>query len=1129
MPSAAQFCGERTGLALAGIKHCLARSDGITDDTTTNDLCHTSIKPATVPPGWVDEPELIQFDDGGKDISAERRYKHVYRRSTSMLNQTEWPSGTRSMCDVLLTDEDTKCFVGKPTHFLSHAWMYKILTVVGALEEFEASQPEGSPPIFWWFDCFSLNQHATQHVKNDRAWWSTTFKEAIGTIGHTVMLLLPWDAPTPLTRAWCLWELLCTVETGSQFSILLGPAEKKAFRTALLNDDGKSVIAALSTIDVEKSNAGDPHDRKMILGAVKASSGGAEALNERAVKQLRENFVGKEARDWIAELRSPDGALRTGDALRAGCAVARLLGNHLGHWQESRRLWEDVVVGNTLLRGVDAELTLQAVGQLAVAMYRTGEKCPGYNLLRSVELRMVAKLGPGLHPLVLEVQANRAALAMDSKASLSTWDMVVAGRSALLGSEAQPTLIARFNRAMTLKKLGQIIKAKAEYVAVLAVQTRLLGKRHPEVLVVQHALAVLLYEKLEESEEGLRLMREVVQVRGTVLGDAHPDARRSAMVLARWEAKKEAEKKRAAQETARVVDQTTRAAEQETARAVCIEGLLLQPEYNGVYRRVPAPWAYEGGVRFESEQGTQLYQCISSRRWSLNKTFTPYEVRPAAFVDLPGGVFPAEEHVWYVKHCRHRQQLYRQHLTVTLLQTEAEVGEQVAKQAAEQAAKQAAKQAATEAAKRAVVQQLGGTKAVCIEGLLSAPEYNGVYVATGKDDDGWPSFKSPEGKHLVRDDTHWCLGMRDSHGEINLAVKIWIRGEHLEDEVYIKDEVSIEDEDEVSIWDEDFEDWHPFEDRIEWLLQQLPQIHCTTAISLLHTDAEVSERTGRLQRCEQALARKMEDPGSDHEDLLTSQIEFALCLGQMGRVAEAKALLKVALKKVSKAEAPDEDLDDEDLDDEDEDLDNGTVSTRARHWLRSAMCFSPSGVAWSTRNADRFKVPGSNGICSRLDTYPGMVAAWMQPTKADEVAHAEVLRRVRERRGRVLCRTRRQTDTLAVKQKAANPNKRRNGQSYGVRTGRHWPATVLRTNREPPKPVVGDRLEYSFKVNGKSQWFGGTVKRMRVDADEWAEVRFDDDDKLWCVKVPPNAEGKVWRHVGEQAPREPRGTLQGCF
>jgi hypothetical protein len=232
-----------------------------------------------VPPGWVDEPELLRCDDEGNDISARRWYKHVYRQLATGETQSTPPPGTRSMCDALAADPATAHLVGKPTHFLSHAWLYKILNVVGALEEFEASQPEGSPEVFWWFDCFAIDEHATQALPQE--WWSTTFKEAIQMMGHTVMLLSPWDAPTPLRRAWCLWELHCTVETNSEFSICLGPADKKAFEAALLADSG-AVLKALSKVDVRTAEAGDKKDLEMIMVAVDAAPGGAERLNATA-------------------------------------------------------------------------------------------------------------------------------------------------------------------------------------------------------------------------------------------------------------------------------------------------------------------------------------------------------------------------------------------------------------------------------------------------------------------------------------------------------------------------------------------------------------------------------------------------------------------------------------------------------------------------------------------------------------------------------------------------------------------------------------------------------------------------------------------------------------------------------
>ena len=50
------------------------------------------------------------------------------------------------------------------------------------------------------FDTFSIDEHATQTLLQE--WWGTAFKDAIRIIGHTVMLLAPWDKPVPLTRAW---------------------------------------------------------------------------------------------------------------------------------------------------------------------------------------------------------------------------------------------------------------------------------------------------------------------------------------------------------------------------------------------------------------------------------------------------------------------------------------------------------------------------------------------------------------------------------------------------------------------------------------------------------------------------------------------------------------------------------------------------------------------------------------------------------------------------------------------------------------------------------------------------------------------------------------------------------------
>ena len=134
-------------------------------------------------------------------------------------------------------DPETASYVGTPNVFVSHAWQYNFLELLDALGEFvgapkqelagllddeyhdslfdtidtDLDSARQRTEIFFWFDCFVIDEHATQSLTQE--WWKTTFTECIARIGHTVMVLSPWNAPIPLTRAWCLWEIYSTVKT----------------------------------------------------------------------------------------------------------------------------------------------------------------------------------------------------------------------------------------------------------------------------------------------------------------------------------------------------------------------------------------------------------------------------------------------------------------------------------------------------------------------------------------------------------------------------------------------------------------------------------------------------------------------------------------------------------------------------------------------------------------------------------------------------------------------------------------------------------------------------------------------------------------------------------------------------
>jgi hypothetical protein len=135
-------------------------------EMSTSDLCKTFIQPATVPPGWACEPERTLFDDAGNDVSAKGWYKHCYVKASSGLRQPNRPpQGTRSMCSRLASDPATARFIGRPTHFFSHAWLQKFANNADALRAFVAARPAGSPEAFFWYDCFAIDQHECQYPR----------------------------------------------------------------------------------------------------------------------------------------------------------------------------------------------------------------------------------------------------------------------------------------------------------------------------------------------------------------------------------------------------------------------------------------------------------------------------------------------------------------------------------------------------------------------------------------------------------------------------------------------------------------------------------------------------------------------------------------------------------------------------------------------------------------------------------------------------------------------------------------------------------------------------------------------------------------------------------------------------
>ena len=526
---------DRTGISMAGILHVIRRLEAegrIDQSTTTSDLCQALIKPKTVPPGWVDKAVLLQTDDDGNDIRGKRWYKHTYRNVDTGEEQAKHPPGTRSFCEVLLADPETRHFVSKPTHFISHAWLYKILNVVGALETFTAAQPDDTPEIYFWLDCFAIDEHKSQAATYTQQWWSSTFKQAVQAVGHTLMLLSPWDAPEPLTRSWCLWELYCTIDTGCDFTVWLGPAERTALEAALLSNFN-AVLNAFSSIDVANAKASKIEDQEMIMGSVSSLPRGSDWLNMKAMEAMRDcafDLVDEMVKARMPPLGNEDSWQGSSEQLDEAGQLAVVLWKTGGQHEKALLLLERVI-GALMLRTDPTHLAvLTHKANLAGLLKDTGEVTQARRLYEDEVLPgQIATLGEG-HVKTLFSKMNLAVIikAQSPDRAGKLLDQAVAGFTSELGDSHVHTLQAKVGLAGLYKQRGEIATARAIYEDVVTKQELHpeLGPLHTETLRTKANLGTIL-RVLGEIDEAKRVLMDVVVGKSQHLGPSHPSTLRS--------------------------------------------------------------------------------------------------------------------------------------------------------------------------------------------------------------------------------------------------------------------------------------------------------------------------------------------------------------------------------------------------------------------------------------------------------------------------------------------------------------------------------------------------------------------------------------------------------------------------
>ena len=172
---------------------------------------------------------------------------------------------------------------GKASVFVSHAWKYAFPELVNAIA---LSKNVDSVNDFFWVDICTVNQVEQTSFPPD--YFYTTFSDGIRSIGKTLLVLLPWFSPIPLTRAWCLWEIIATIQApDAKLVVDMSPAQSSNLRDWIANGGNGGIIALIEGIDVSTAEARSDSDRLRILQSAQNAPGGIAGINSAIKNQLR--------------------------------------------------------------------------------------------------------------------------------------------------------------------------------------------------------------------------------------------------------------------------------------------------------------------------------------------------------------------------------------------------------------------------------------------------------------------------------------------------------------------------------------------------------------------------------------------------------------------------------------------------------------------------------------------------------------------------------------------------------------------------------------------------------------------------------------------------------------------------
>jgi len=366
--------------------------------------------------------------------------------------------------------------LGKCNVFICHVWMYRFDDLVSAVEEFQALEP--NKKYYFFLDYVAVNQ-----------FWPlddlVNLQRMVTVCPTFLLVLLPWNNPIPLTRAWCIYETASALEKNREPVVTMPKEQSDLFMEGLMRGD-KSIMQVFMNLDSKNAQASVKSDLAMIRDDISQNMGGFNKVDQKVGDCLRlwlMSIVFKVNEEWPRDQMKSE---RRGNFLiQAGSFL-----DTQGKFDEALLMKKECVDVRAALFGPNHNSVLTAKNNLAVSYDEVGK----------------------------------------SDEAIIIKEAVVKARVETLGEENSNTLLAKNNLAVSFDNVGkhkEALKLKQE---ILAIRERLLKPDHDDVLISKNNLAYSL-DSLGRNAEVLVLNKEVHGIRLKKYGPNHPDTILSAANL----------------------------------------------------------------------------------------------------------------------------------------------------------------------------------------------------------------------------------------------------------------------------------------------------------------------------------------------------------------------------------------------------------------------------------------------------------------------------------------------------------------------------------------------------------------------------------------------------------------------